>query len=78
MVEGFDFGAARSFDQEEASDHALPVVRGEGTRHDDGNAEARGIRQKRLVGVVVRQPRRERVGTVEGMNCKQHRDLREP
>src|ERR1700722_16881439 len=76
MVKGLDLGAAWRFDQKEASDHRLVVVSNERTRHHDFDAETAGVREEGLVGIVVFQPRRQRIRTINRVNNKQHHYLR--
>jgi hypothetical protein len=62
----------RRLDQEQASDHGLAIVGDQGAGHRDRDSEARGIRQERLVRIVIGKPGRQRARPVEGVNCKQH------
>ena len=66
-MEGFDRGTARRLDQKQAADHGLAVVGDKRAGHHDGHAEALGIGKKRLVRLVVREPRRQRPGAVDGV-----------
>ncbi|PHJ59904.1 hypothetical protein VF03_33930 [Nostoc linckia z2] len=76
-IERLDRGTICGLDEEQAADHPLAVVAHQRPGHDDPDAVRRCVREKRLVRVVVREPHRQGVGLVQGVDGEErgHRDL---